>query len=944
WLATFGGLVRFDGLRFTVFDRGTDGIDSQRVQTLLEDSQGTLWAGTEDGMLIRCRDGVFSTLGSGQGVPDAAALRLDEAADGSLWATWTHHSTREIFLTRYDGSAIKTFHAGDLPMGVGPPSTEGVNDLWWSRDAQVWWSRDEQGLHCLVGGEVSTCVPSDSLPDRDVVRVCSDDHGHLWVVFDGGGVLQATPSTQRVATFDDSNGPPADAVTFLDDRAGTVWFGRIGGGVFTHRAGITSMASTVAALALFEDREGAVWVGSQTGLHRLRPQPITMLDEGDGLTSNLVYSVFQDRAGGIWLGTWGGGLQHYSGATGETYSYLRGSDSDRVTCIYQDRSGRIWVGSQAGLSYLSDGQLVRDSGPHADRIRAVWAMHEDDGGTFWLATDTGLVARAEGTLRRYTTADGLPSDRITALSPARAGGFWIGTYQGLARFDEGRFTTYAEADGFVGNWVRALHEDGDGVLWAGTYDGGLYRLRDGVLTRYTTREGLHDNGVFQILEDDFGFFWMGSNRGISRVSRQELNDFADGRVRSIRSRAFGIRDGMTTLECNGGRQPAGLRRGDGTLWFPTMGGVAVVDPTDITRYTDPPPVILEDRFVAGAPAPRGTALTVPSDATGFEVRYTAASFGAPEQVRYRYMLSGLDTDWVAAGDRRSVTYGKIPPGRYEFRVTAANEESDWNPNPQTLQIVVLAPFWRQPWFTGVSLAGMVALIVGVERRRAAQHRDEQARQAAFAQRLIQTQEHERQRLSTELHDALGQELFAIRAHVRVARTQAAGEAGQGTALDRIDEVARKASTDLKTIAHALRPYHLDKIGLARSIAGMTQTLGDACGIEFVTEVEHLDDLLDANQRIQAYRIVQECVSNVVKHSGATSARVVMSRRGDTCEIRVTDDGHGLPSGGTGSTDTPGLGLMMIRERARGLGGRVVLETSDGQGTSVVTTFPLVRTP
>jgi signal transduction histidine kinase/ligand-binding sensor domain-containing protein len=934
WLATFGGLVRFDGARFAVFDRSTAGIGSQRVRALFEHRDGTLWAATEDGLLIRYRDGAFATLGPRDGLPDATALRIDEADDGGLWVAWVNNARQEPLLTRHDADGVAVHPPAHLAFGVGPPRRHPV-----ARD-DVWWSRDARGLHCLSAGRVGTCAPADALPDREVIRVSADHRGHLWVLFEGGEVLHVTPSNRRLLRLQDPSA--ARAVSFLADRYGTVWWIRADGALFTASGPAASTPAPGPALTLYEDHEGALWIGSTHGLHRMRPQAITMFDTNDGLVANAVYSVLQDSSGGVWLGTWGHGVQRLAGGRLQTFRQRDGLGTDLVTCVFEDRTGRVWVGTTAGVAYLAGDRFVRDALPGGHLNGAVWAMHEDRSGVLWLATDAGLVRLRDGLATRYSIEDGLPHDRVTALAESRSGALWVGTYQGLARLERGAFTAYTEPEGLIGSWIRALYEDVEGVLWIGTYDGGLYRMRDRTLTRYTTTHGLHDNGVFQILEDDAGFLWMGSNRGISRVSRRELNEFAAGTRAGIRPRAFGIRDGMTTLECNGGRQPSGLKAPDGRLWFPTMGGVAIVDPRAVVSQTRPPPVIMEERLVSGRPVERGREMTVPSDASGFEIRYTAASFGASEQVRFRYMLAGLDDGWVEAGGRRSVAYQHIPPGRYEFRVTAANEESGWNPAPQTMTVVVLAPLWRQSWFAALVVVTALLAAVAADRRRATRQREERATQTAFAHRLIATQENERQRISTELHDALGQELYVIRARVRAAKAVATSDAPLREALDGIDGVARKASEDLREIAHALRPYHLDKIGLARTVEAMTDSVGAASGIEFMTLLEPLDELLGADQRIQVYRILQESVSNVARHSGAATARVTMRRIGGHCEIRVEDDGRGFEPAaleGRGAAK-PGIGLMTIRERARSLGGDAEVRSRLGHGTTILATFPI----
>ena len=168
-----------------------------------------------------------------------------------------------------------------------------------------------------------------------------------------------------------------------------------------------------------------------------------------------------------------------------------------------------------------------------------------------------------------------------------------GQLRRLTHYRNGQFQRWAEKDGLPGDTVRSLYRDRDGTLWIGTYDSGLGRFRDGKFTRYTTRDGLFDSGVFQILEDDYGWFWMSCNRGIYRVRKQELIDFAEGKRKVITSVAYGKSDGMLNVECNGGRWPAGVKGRDGKLWFPTMGGVVMIDPANVKANTQPPPVVIE---------------------------------------------------------------------------------------------------------------------------------------------------------------------------------------------------------------------------------------------------------------------------------------------------------------------------------------------------------------
>ncbi|PYV00764.1 MAG: hypothetical protein DMG10_19945 [Acidobacteria bacterium] len=281
-----------------------------------------------------------------------------------------------------------------------------------------------------------------------------------------------------------------------------------------------------------------------------------------------------------------------------------GLASDFVTTFYEDREGYMWIGTTLGLCrfnryFLSD--CDRNSGrnrrltayPDPDGFfsDAVWVIHQDRAGHFWFGTSKGLIKYEGGRYTRYTTEDGLAGNEVKAIVEDRAGQLWFGTWGGLTRYAESQFRSYTEQDGLASDHIRALYEDADGILWIGTYDGGLGRFKDSRFTCYTTKNGLFNNGVFQILEDGRGYFWMSCNRGIYRVKRQELNDFANGKARWLTSVACGKNDGLLTLECNGGRQPAGWKGRDGRLWFPTAHGAAVIDPSRIELNQQPPPVV-----------------------------------------------------------------------------------------------------------------------------------------------------------------------------------------------------------------------------------------------------------------------------------------------------------------------------------------------------------------
>jgi DNA-binding NarL/FixJ family response regulator len=394
------------------------------------------------------------------------------------------------------------------------------------------------------------------------------------------------------------------------------------------------------------------------------------------------------------MGTWERGLSRYKEGRFDSFT-------DRGvlgTALAEDSEGGLWIGSFNGAARLKDGKLT----DFKDELKlpgpAVQAILEDAAGALWFGTNAGLVRRRDGAVTAYTTKDGLAGDDVRAILEDRQGHLWIGTYSGVTRIADGKFSSWTKREGLKSNRVRSLHEDRSGAIWVGAYDGGLSRIKDGRVANITMDDGLFNNGVFRILEDARGNFWMSCNLGIYRVSRRQLDDFADGKIRAVNSIVYGKSDGMLNPECNGGYQPAGIRARDGKLWFPTQQGVAVIDPETVPFNPHPPPVVIEECLLDRAALDFSDQAQIAPSQRNLEIHYTALSFIKPEHIRFKYKLEGLDKDWVDAGTRRQAFYSYIPPGQYTFTVIAANSDGLWNTEGRSLRIIALPPFYRTWWF------------------------------------------------------------------------------------------------------------------------------------------------------------------------------------------------------------------------------------------------------
>lgn len=927
WLTTLDGLVRYNGVQFTIFNKGnTPGIINNRFTALFEDHEGRLWIGTYQGG-FSYKDGVFTSYAEKDGL-----------ADYWVWAIYADIDGNPLFLTE---RGIFKWTGGEFAPYISP---DRLSDRVYSYATRFGGLSfyDATGLHVFEGGAFKTYAQKDGLSSLNVTSIYQDQAGALWITTKEARLYKLKDG--RISDYDVrwlAGGPAIASV--CEDRWGNIWIADASGGLSLLKAGALIERVEIDALRgkkvekIYEDREGTIWVGTYNdGLYKLSKQAITIYSEQDGLSLNNVYPIYEDRQGSIWIGTWGGGLNKYKDGKFTRYTTRDGLAHDYVSAIGEDGVGGLWVGTRGGLNCLKDGKFVSfyNRGNGLPDV-SVNVIHTDQGGTLWIGTNAGLVKYENGAFTTYAQKEGLLNKAIRVICEDRAGDLWIGTLGGLHHFRAGAVTAYTEKEGLSSNHVRSIYEDSDGVLWIGTYDGGLNRFKEGKFINYTVRTGLFDNGVFQILEDGKGSFWMSSNRGIFRASKQQLNDFAEGRIQSIVSIPYGKSDGMLNIECNGDKQPAGIRASDGRLLFPTQGGVAVITPEAIALNQQPPPVVIEECQLDRENVDFRSAIQIQPAQQSLEIHYAGLSFLKPEYVRFKYKLDGLDDDWIDAGTRRVAYYSRIPPGSYTFRVIAANSDGFWNQEGASLSIVVIPPFWQTWWFRLMSFAAIAGFALITYTWRVTALKRKHAAQEAFSRQLIESQENERKRIAAELHDSLGQSLVIIKNWSLLGLGLTAERHPFREQLQEISQTASRAIEEVREIAYNLRPYELERVGITETIRDMINRVASSSEIRFSIDIAPLDGLLSKEAEISLYRIVQEAVSNVVKHSEATEAKLVIKTDSARLHVTMEDNGKGIAAAPAAvRSQKRGFGLTGMAERVRMLKGSFAIDSSPGQGTRI----------
>ncbi|HEX8359751.1 MAG TPA: two-component regulator propeller domain-containing protein [Longimicrobium sp.] len=706
WLASFEGLVRFDGVTFRSFaEAEIPGLARASFRRLAVDRRGALWAASETGGVVRWADGRWKVFTTRDGLVSDRITSLVPDPDGSLWV-----GTR-AGISRITGDRVTRLV---LPRGEPDPSVtalalDGVGGLWIGTVAG--------GVLRHHAGTLTRVTARDGLGDDRVTALRVDGEGAVWVgTFAGVARIHRGQVTRPGA---EGSARPAPVNDLLRDRDGAWWLAadnglfRLQDGVITPVTSPGGEAFTQVE-ALDADREGNVWIGSrQGGLFRLRRTGVRMLTTRDGLPHDFTAAITGDGAGGEWIAT-RGGVVHLSSAGAEAYTQRGGALRDEVARdVLRDRAGDVWVATNSGLTRLRAGRATtytaREGLPD-DRVRV---LLEDRGGALWIGTYNGLARLADGRFTHFGPAQGLPDGYVLSLHQDRGGTLWVGTQAaGLYRLRGGRFVPGPAQ--LAGQPVFRMTSDADGTLWAGT-SRGLARVRGGRVSVFTTRQGLHGNTVFQALDDGAGALWLTGPWGIARVPRADLEAVGAGRSKVVNAKGFGISDGLAVREVS---SIGGAWRGpDGVLHFPTPAGVALIDTRRLSRNSVPlvthiERVVADDAEFSGA-AP----VEVGPGRHRMEIHFTAPSFVAPGELRFRYRLEGFDPEWVEGGTRRAAFYTNLPPGRYTFRVQARNEDGVWSGSTAAVALRLRPYFWQTRWFLALAVLCVAAAIYGLHRLR-----------------------------------------------------------------------------------------------------------------------------------------------------------------------------------------------------------------------------------
>ena len=982
WVGTVNGLNRFDGYRFAVYKydfQNPQSISNNYIVSIYETKAGQIWIGTNKGLnrYDSATDGFKSfkfDADDPNSLGDDETRTLYEDSGETFWIGTekglSKFNAATANFTNYDASIL---------------TSGGVRGI--AEDKQGrFWVGTSSGLinfNRQTGRLVKHFKPepknSNSLSQPAIRKMIIDRAGIAWIATTDAGLNRFDPNTEQFTRYTaDKNKPRSlnDNVvrSLCESKTGTLW---VGTGAALNRYSRETDDFTVykndpanpRSLSegdiptIFEGDNDQLWVGTSIGgLNKFNQKTNRFLrfrheaGNPNSLSDDYyIHSIWEDENKVLWIATQDGGLNKYDLETKrfeviKTLGDPKASSTEIVSTIFQDREGNFWLGTpfQGLVLFDRKTELFKayrydKNDPHSLNGYLVYSVAEDRAGSLWVGTGRGLN-RLDRSLDKFTRfPSGLNiqgsfnGESVQVIFEDSSGVLWVSTNRGLNKFDSATqsFTHYLpdpnNPKSISGADVNSIVEDKSGTLWFGT-DAGLNRFdrQSETFSRFTETEGFPSNNISSILEDEpTGNLWVGTGKGLARFNPA---------TKDIRT--YDVNDGLTHSEFT---PKSAFKNRNGEMYFGTIRGAVKFDPRNLNDSDFRPPIYLSEIRIFEQPAQirqnitelKELNLSWRDNVVSFD--FAALDFTDSKKLQYQWKLDGFDEKWINGGTRRTATYTNLPGGDYILKVRATNVDGIWTDEALNLKISVEPPFYRTFWF-----AALVGLIIGFVAWRAYRFRIDQLHavsdaQKRFTQQLINSQEAERKRIAAELHDGLGQSLVIIKNRAMLGIGKRGDEARVAKELNTISESASQALDEVRDITNNLRPQLLDRLGLTKALNSMLKKVSGV--IEVKSEIDSIDNLFSENEEISIYRIVQESVNNIVKHSKASDAGVRISRTGNRVSIEIEDNGTGF-NAADAEEKRAGMGLIGMRERAQLLGGELTVDSRIGAGTKIRIVFPL----
>ena len=949
WIGTkSGGLDKYDPLtnKFEHWEIDSASPEEINITYIYEDSKSNIWIGTYHNGLYRFNPSKNkfehwqNTIGNPKLLSDNFITSIIEDQNSNIWIA-TYAGLDKFIPQQTDRPFKKIFSDFKNPIWYVTKSSFIENTIWMGAF---------NGLFNF--DPVNEKLSQINLPEKDVLQFGNSvssiaeeyflSEKILWIgTF--GGLVQINLSTGHEKRFLQTKKGDSEIVSnqihdLIIDRSGVLWIATENGLNFNSQkrskfnlvasgnplSEILPQLSGKNVRAVTETSDKSLWFGTDAGLLGLQSKTgHSSIVQNPELLSINAWSLLSGSSERLWIGTYGQGLKDLNLKTNKLKSWKVDNPNYNVSAfgyvktIIEDDDEMIWLGFWGGgLAKLNpiNSNVVHwrneKDNPSSLSHNDIWVLQKDSKGRIWIGTNGG---------------------GLNLYNPEMPNSFycWNSSNKNKQTISSNSIYTICES-------VSDSKPDNQTVLWIGTASG-LNKFiiindsgssdgskLDVEIKHYTVENGLPDNAIESILEDESGNLWIGTSSGISFFSVDE-ESFTN----------YTTADGLNGSSFN---SSAAFKTADGIMMIGCTTGLNYFDSRRIKQSAYSPLVVITDFQILNQPADEKNISMIHSNnfnskeivlsynQNDFSFQFASLDFNAPALIQYAYYMEGFDREWIYSGKRRFVTYTNLDPGEYVFQVKATNSDGLWNEKAAKIFIVINPPFWATWWFRTFMILCLLSVGPFIYYRRVTALQKEKRIQVEFSKQLIRSQEEDRKRIASELHDSLGQDLLVI-------KNLALMNKDKNEHFDEISRTTSFAIDDVRRIAYNLHPYQFDRLGLTKAIGSMFINIEGLSEIKFDNEIENVDGIFEKEKEINIYRIIQEGVNNIIKHSGADKARIKVQKLEGSVIVEIADNGKGFILEIVRS-ESKGFGLKNLENRVSFLGGEIQF-TSDNEFATIV---------
>ena len=741
WIGTREGLNKYNSVDVTIYKQGihdSTSLSNNHIICIYENKQNELWVGTARGVnrYDRLNDCFIEYL------PGADSSNISNGyvrciADGPGYKTWIgtsaglniYNSKTDSFKKIYladnptlDNNIIALFHDDQDRMWIGTKGGLYIYDQKQFKEVPV---------------ELETNIPFHSIEIRDIKQ---DDQGLIWVSTEEHGIFALNyknghASVQRHFHTGNSKIISNSVRKFLID-GNDIWLATLEGLSILDKSTskITNVTYSIenpegisnsSLHDVIKDHAGGYWLATYTGginyyhpQNNLFPHFKKIVGASNSLNSDAISGFLEDKEGNLFISTGDGGLNYQDQKTTKITTYTTGGKYDisnnNIKSIDDDQDGNLWIATYNGLNFFDrkTGRFAHyffnPNNPNSLNNNQVHVVHVDEDGLVWIGMNGGVFQVFDPKTQIFTSLPDVGRIVTEVVCEDSKGKLWIGERYGLKCLDRktrklvdiSHFTTGFEDQLCYLNWIT---EDSKGNIWIGTQSSGIIIFKDGHAYLFDTENGLSDNTINAILEDDFGDFWISTNKGISKIKYSE----DEQGIPHLESTDFTTIHGLQGAQFE---QGSAYKSQSGKLYFGGINGYNAFMPEDVIKKEYFPPVTfteLQINFKKNSPTNAESIFKVPiNEAKQIELKYSerniflrfaGINFVNPNDTYYRYMLSGLDQDWIELGDQRTVNFTYLPIGEHKLLIQSSTNPSQWNDTYRRLMIKIDPPWWQTYW-------------------------------------------------------------------------------------------------------------------------------------------------------------------------------------------------------------------------------------------------------